>query len=235
MPTIRMEHVAKYYRRGERDIAAVFGIDLEIVQGEFVFVVGSRGAGKSTLLDLMAGTVKPDMGRVLLDGVDIHAAGKRRKDRIRADIGRIGQETELRRQETVYENLSEMKQSGLFRKKVIDRERADKALGLVGMAGYGDRFPRYLSPPENRRIQIAQAIMKSPDILLLDDFTDQMDDDTAWDLAHGLLNELNRRGTTIVMVTNSSHLVDVMRRRVVTLADGQIKGDVRRGRYGYIG
>ncbi len=234
MPTIRLENVAKIYKSKTRENAAIKNVNLTIEQGEFVFVVGSRGAGKSTLLDVIAGVLKPEQGQVFLDDADLYKLSPRESEKKRACIGRIAQESELNRMETVYDNLSTMKRVGLFRKKVVDESLADKALGIVGMPGTGKTFPRDLTPPECRRIQVAKAILNSPAILMLDDFTMNMDEDTIWDMLH-LLMELNRRGTTILMATNSSYVVNVMRRRVVTLADGRVVGDVKKGKYGFIG
>ena len=236
MPTIRLENVAKIYKTKNRETAAIMDINLQIGQGEFVFFVGSRGAGKSTLLDVIAGAVKPDRGAVYVDDVDINRGNRREVDRLRAVFGRIGQESELNRMATVYENMGISSRRPLFfRKKAAENTaRADKALGLVGMSGAGERYPRDMKPPECRRIQMAQAILKSPSVLMLDDFTEQMDEDTVWDMLH-LLNALNRRGTTVLMATNSSYIVNTQRKRVITLADGKIAGDVKKGRYGYIG
>ena len=235
MPTIRMEQVTKTYPGRAYATTAVRDIDLVVEQGEFLFLVGSRGAGKSTLLDLIAGKVKPDRGRIYLDDKEVTAMTKTQSDKIRNCIGRVGQNSFLKRNETVYNNLSsERRVMGFFKKRVLDMTLADKALAIVGMPGSGNQFPRDLTTPECRRILVAKAIQTSPAILLLDDFTARLDEDTTGDMLY-LLNELNRKGTTIFMATNSSYVVNSQRRRVVTLADGMIVGDVQKGRYGYIG
>ena len=239
MASIRLTNVAKIYRGRDREITAISDIFLEIAQGEFVFIVGSRSAGKSTLLDIIAGELKPDRGTVFLDDEDLNKGTKRQMEKMRMAFGRIGQETELNRTETVYFNLGVLPpgpfpQLRFLQKKGTDPAVADKALALVGMSGSGDRIPREMTQSEGGRVQLAKAILNSPSILLLDNFTDQMDNDTAWDMLH-LLADLNHRGTTIIMATNSSYIVNTMRRRVVTLADGRIVGDVKKGRYGYIG
>ena len=233
MPTIRLDNVAKIYTTKDYQHVAIRSIDLIIEQGEFVFFVGSRGAGKSTLLNVIAGEAVPDRGQVYLDDVDFNKLPKRQNRRARACRGRIAQDAELKRTETVRENLSVWKWVGPFRKRTLDENLAAKALGIVGVPDCLDRYPRDLSMSECRRVQIAGAILNSPAILMLDDFTDRMDEDTVWDMLH-LLNEMNKRGTTVLMATNSSYVVNVMRRRVVTLADGRIVGDVRKGKYGYI-
>ena len=234
MPEIRLESVSKLYRMGEFEHWAVHGIDLTVEQGDFLFLVGSRGAGKSTLMRMMAGLLKPDIGRVKLDGADTGAMKPKERADAFAPMSCIAQGADLNRAVTVYDNFAEEKRSfWIFRRKVIDKPLVDKALGVVGVPERGDAFPRDLSSSECRRILIAKAILRSPAVLLLDDFTDHMDEDTIWDMLH-LLNELNRKGTTIIMSTNSSYVVNTMRRRVVTLADGEVVGDVKKGRYGYI-
>ena len=234
MPTLRLENISKLYHLGEFEHWAVEAIDLTIEQGDFVFLVGSRGAGKSTLMNIMAGLTKPTLGRVFLDNVDVEELRPKERQQAFSVIRCIEQGAELDRSDTVYGNLSEeVRRFFFFRRRVVDKTLADKAMGVVGVPDSGDTFPRDLSKSECRRVLIAKAILHSPAILMLDDFTDRMDEDTIWDMLH-LLNELNRKGTTIIMSTNSSYVVNTMRRRVVTLADGKLVGDVKKGRYGYI-
>ena len=233
MPTIRLEDVAKLYKTKERRISAIQDVNLKIEQGEFVFFIGSRGSGKSSMLDIISGDVSPDKGAVFLDDVNISRVSKRRR---RGCMGKVPQVSALVRTETVLQNMSvsSSKKKEFFREKPPDRTLISKALGLVGMAGCEDRYPAEFSMSECRKIELAKAILRSPPILLLDEITDWMDDDTAWDMMH-LLMELNRRGTTILMATSAVQIVNIMRKRVVTLVDGKIRGDVQKGRYGYIG
>ncbi|MBQ9520961.1 MAG: ATP-binding cassette domain-containing protein [Oscillospiraceae bacterium] len=234
MPTIKLDNISKLYHLGEFEHWAVQAIDLTIEQGDFVFLVGSRGAGKSTLLNIMSGLMKPSLGRVFLDDVDVNALNPKERERAFSVVRCIEQGAELDRADTIYGNLSEeVRRFFFFRRRVVDKTLADKALAVVGVPESGDTFPRDLSTSECRRVLIAKAVLHSPAVLLLDDFTDRMDEDTIWDMLH-LLNELNRKGTTIIMSTNSSYVVNIMRRRVVTLADGKLVGDVKKGRYGYI-
>ena len=234
MPSIRLDKVSKLYHFKEYDHMAIRRINLTVEQGEFLFLVGSRGAGKSTLMNIMAGVMVPDHGAVFLDETDVKTLKPKERETAFAPISFIKQGADLNLADTVYGNLSEETKGFLFiRRKTLNKELADKALGVVGVPDSGDIYPRDLSSSERRRVLIAKAILKSPAVLLLDDFTDRMDEDTIWDMLH-LLNEMNRKGTTIVMSTNSSYVVNTMRRRVVTLADGAIVGDVKKGRYGYI-
>ncbi len=232
MPTIRLEKAAKLYRSSDSQMAAVLNIDLRIEQGEFIFFVGSRGAGKSTLLDMISGELAPDRGNVYLDEVNLYKAAGRRREKLLRSFGKVAQDSGLVRTDTVLQNMASAQKAWQLRKKP-DKSVIRKALGLVGMPDCEDRYPLEFSISECRRLELAKAILHSPHILLLDEITDRMDDDAIWDVFH-LLSELNARGTTILMATRARKFVNIMRKRVITLADGKIIGDVRRGRYGDI-
>ena len=240
MPTITLEKVTKYYkiqkkqRRGQNRVEiGVEDVDLTIEQGEFVFLVGSSGAGKSTLLDLISGKLKPDRGTVALNGKDLARLFPWSHNQTALLFGKVCQEQTLARRITVEENLRMAAMIGRRRfesAKHID-ERVRKVLGLVGMRGAEKKYPGELSIGECRRVELARAMINSPPILVLDEITANLDDDNIWDMII-LLNEVNRRGTTVIMATHASKYVNIMRRRVITLVDGHIFGDVERGRYG---
>nr|WP_325186581.1 ATP-binding cassette domain-containing protein [uncultured Oscillibacter sp.] len=239
MPTITLEKVTKYYkvqkkhRRGENRVEiGVEDVNLTVEQGEFVFLVGSSGAGKSTLLDLISGKLKPDRGTVCLNGKDLTRLFPW-SNQTALLFGKVCQEQTLARRITVEENLRMAAMIGRRRfesAKHID-ERIRKVLGLVGMRGAEKRYPGELSIGECRRVELARALINSPPILVLDEITANLDDDNIWDMII-LLNEVNRRGTTVIMATHASKYVNIMRRRVITLVDGRVFGDVERGRYG---
>ena len=239
MPTITLENVSKYYknrrrnRSGRRYETGVEGVSLEIKQGEFVFITGSNGAGKSTLLDLISGRIKPDRGRVLLDGVSIAHPLLWQRERIALMFGRVVEEHTLIRKMTVEDNLMIAARVGRKRFETPQemRDRIKKVLGLVGLSGMEGRYPVEMSLGECRCIELARAMINSPPVLVLDEITANLDDDSIWDIFH-LLTEINRRGTTVIMSTHASQYVNIMRRRVVTIVDGQILGDVQKGRYG---
>lgn len=233
MPNIRLEHAAKLYKGNGRTMAAVLDVSLQIEQGEFIFFVGSRGAGKSTLLQLIAGEIAPDRGAVFLDSTNLANVNWLQKLRLNSIIGKVPQESALIRTETVLKNLTGTKKIDFLKHKLLDELPVQKALGLVGMSGCELRYPLEFSISECRRIELAKAILYSPSILILDEITDRMDDDTIWDIIH-LLRELNQRGTTILMATHASSFVNIMRKRVITLVDGKIVGDVPRGKFGII-
>ena len=238
MPTIELENVSKFYkprrrRKGPIHIdMGVEDVDLTIRQGEFVFVVGSSGSGKSTLLRLITGETRPNQGRVCLDQKELGWMLKLSRNRASGLFGKIWQDPTLIRKKTIEENLA------LAAKIAFGREsprlveiRIKKVLGLVGMKGVEKKYPVELSIGECRRVELARALISSPPILILDEITANLDDDCIWDTLH-LLNDINRRGTTVVMATHDSQYVNILRRRVITMSGGRIIGDVQKGKYG---
>lgn len=229
MPEIRLEEVSKYYKQENRRIAVVEDINLVIRQGEFVFVTGSSGAGKSTLLQLIHGQLRPDRGSIYLNDTDTTHFRRWGRERYRRQFGYVPQIPQLMRQKTIRENLETVVMIGRRRREGM----IQKALGMVGLHGVEDRYPVELSLGECRRVELARAIILSPPVLLLDELTANLDEDAIWDVFH-LLDEMNRRGTTIVMATHAKMFVNMMRKRVITLVDGKVFGDVAKGRYGDI-
>jgi len=238
MPKIELENVTKVYKHkrhhwGEKKFdVALEGINLTIHQGEFVFIVGSSGAGKSTLLSLIAGQSRPSRGKVYVGGKDLAWMMKLSRNRASVIFGKVWQEPTLIRNRTVEENLA------LAARISYPREGEDKigqkikkVLGLVGLSGVQKKYPVEMSIGEARRVELARALIGSPPVLILDEITANLDDDSIWDIFH-LLMELNRRGTTVIMVTHASQYVNILCRRVITLVDGRVYGDVKKGRYG---
>lgn len=232
MPEIRMVKVSKVYKtEDKRKHYAVQDLDFAVQQGEFVFLIGSSGAGKSTMLKLIGGEIPADEGAVFVDDANIARFFGPWKVRLARTFGVVSQQSILIRKRTIMENLMvAARASGLQRKS---RASAEKALSLVGLPKVGDCFPAQLSIGEVRRVELARALVSSPPVLLLDELTANLDDDTIWDIMH-LLHELNMMGTTIIMATHASQYVNIMRRRVVTLVDGKLVGDVQHGKYGDI-
>ncbi|WP_322172782.1 cell division ATP-binding protein FtsE [Acutalibacter caecimuris] len=241
MPAIRLENVSKIYKGSGkspkkediRRFETLSHVNLLIGQGEFVFFVGSRGAGSSTLLNLISGLLQPDGGAVYLDGANLAKLSRRQEKQLKYVFGRVPQESQLVRNATVFHNLCPPGRFGKMGGAITDGPLISKALALVGMAGCEERYPAEFTASECRRIELAKAIVYSPPILVLDKITDVMDDDSIWDVMH-LLEEMNRRGTTVLMSTHAKQFVNIMRRRVVTLVDGKIVGDVAKGRFGDI-
>lgn len=231
MPEIRLENVSKQYTVDKRTFYAVRDLSLKVEQGEFVFLIGSSGAGKSTLLKLISGEIPPDKGTVYLNNSNTaFLIGPWRNRAIRS-FGVVSQECMLIRKRTIGDNLLMAANAAGVRRKA--RQAVKKALGIVGIPGVEAFYPAELSIGECRRVELARALINSPAALLIDELTANLDDDNIWDLMH-LLNELNNKGTTIIMATHASEYVNIMRRRVVTLVDGRLMGDVRNGKYGDI-
>ena len=231
MPEIHMEKVSKIYKtEDKRKHYAVRDLDFTVQQGDFVFLIGSSGAGKTTMLKLIGGEIAPDEGSVFVDNANIARFFGPWRVRLTRTFGIVSQQSILIRKRTIMENLMvAARASGMQRKS---KAAAEKALGLVGLPKVGECFPAQLSIGEARRVELARALISSPPVLL-DELTANLDDDTIWDIMH-LLNELNSRGTTIIMATHASQYVNIMRRRVVTLVDGKLAGDVQHGKYGDI-
>lgn len=240
MPTIRLESVSKRYPVGRRKwlrkqptVVGVENINLTIQQGEFVFVVGQSGCGKTTLLDLLSGSTQPDEGGVFLDQLDLSTVRGHKQKLVRLMFGRVWQEQQtLLRKMTVEENLRLAARIGRRGAGTLDARTA-KVLGLVGMRGVETCYPVELSIGQCRRVELARALINSPDILILDEITANLDDDNIWDIFH-LLTEINRRGTTIIMATHADQYVNILRRRVITMLNGRIIGDVPKGKYGEV-
>lgn len=239
MPTIEMENVTKYYkperrhRREKKWEVGVEDISLTFKQGEFAFIIGSSGSGKSTLLKLVSGQEKASKGKVYVDNKDLTWAMKLSGGRLTRIFGMVSQEPSLIRKRTVADNLALAARIQAVRpeREELVLARINKVLGLVGMAGSQEKYPAELSIGQCRRIELARALINSPPILVLDELTANLDDDCIWDMFH-LIQEINRRGTTVIMATHASQYVNILRKRVITLVDGHIFGDVEKGRYG---
>lgn len=234
MPAIELDNVSKFYKTDGRIEAAVRDVSLKIEQGEFVFIVGSSGSGKSTLLQIMSGEIKPERGKVYLGDHELQRLLRWQRNNVSLLLGQVWQEHSLMRKRTVEENLRVAAIIGAAKRRDTRwdiQERVEKVLGIVGMQGSQNKYPAELSGGEVRRVELARAIINSPPILILDEITANLDEDNIWDIFH-ILGEINRRGTTVIMATHASRFVNIMYRRVVTMVDGRIFGDVERGRYG---
>ena len=233
MPEVRLENASKLYKtEDKRKQYAVKDLSLTIAQGEFVFLIGSSGAGKSTLLRLITGQTKPSRGKVYVDHKDLNGVMKLSRNRAAILFGKIWQDPTLIRKKTVGENLALASQIALGKEnpRLVDI-RVKKVLGLVGMRGAEPKYPVELSIGQCRRVELARAMIGSPPILVLDEITANLDDDCIWDTLH-LLNDINQKGTTVIMATHDSQYVNILRRRVITMSDGRVLDDVQKGKYG---
>jgi cell division transport system ATP-binding protein len=224
---IRFEDVSKTYKG---DVTALKDLSLEILKGEFVFLVGPSGSGKSTFLKLLLRDEVATGGRVLVAGRDIGRLGAWKVPQLRRNIGCVFQDFKLLTNKTVYENVA-FALEVIGRPKHIVRTQVPQILDLVGLTKKSDNFPTELSGGEQQRVSIARAFVNRPLILLADEPTGNLDPATTVGIMR-LLDRINRTGTTVVMATHDQRIVDAMRRRVIELDHGSLMRDQVRGVYG---
>ena len=224
---IRFDEVSKAYSRKARP--ALEDISLEILKGEFVFLVGASGSGKSTLIRMVLREEKPTSGQVHVLGQRLDALPTRRVPLFRRNLGVVFQDFRLLPGKTVYENVA-------FALQVIGRSRGfiseavPDVLKVVGLAGKASRLPHELSGGEQQRVAIARAVVNRPPILLADEPTGNLDPSTSAGIM-ALLARINEGGTTVVMATHEASIVDEMQQRVVELDAGRIMRDEASGSY----
>jgi cell division transport system ATP-binding protein len=224
---IRFEDVTKAYKG---DVVALKGLSLEILKGEFVFLVGPSGSGKSTFLKLLLRDEVATGGKVLVAGRDIGRLGAWKVPQLRRNIGCVFQDFKLLTNKTVYENVA-FALEVIGRPKHIVRTQVPQILDLVGLTKKAENFPTELSGGEQQRVSIARAFVNRPLILLADEPTGNLDPATTVGIMR-LLDRINRTGTTVVMATHDQRIVDAMRRRVIELDHGSLVRDQVRGVYG---
>ncbi|WP_102344882.1 cell division ATP-binding protein FtsE [Bacillus sp. Marseille-P3661] len=225
---IEMQDVYKQYPNG---ILAVNGIDVEIKQGEFVYVVGPSGAGKSTFIKMMYREEKPTKGTILINGINLSKLRNSKVPLLRRNIGVVFQDFKLLPNLTVFENVA-------FALEVIEehpkniKRRVMEVLDLVKLKHKARFLPSELSGGEQQRISIARAIVNYPKILIADEPTGNLDPDSSW-VIMDILEEINNRGTTVLMATHNREIVNKVRKRVIAIENGRIARDENRGDYGY--
>ncbi|WP_069648903.1 cell division ATP-binding protein FtsE [Caloranaerobacter ferrireducens] len=221
-------NVSKEYSNG---VKALSNINIHIDKGEFVFIVGSSGAGKSTLIKLLLKEENPTEGKIYLNNMDITKVKNRRIPYIRRNIGVVFQDFRLLKNKTVYENVAfAMEIVGSSSKEI--RRQVPMVLSMVGLSSKAHSYPDQLSGGEQQRVSIARALVNRPTVLIADEPTGNLDPDTAWEIM-GLLKEINRRGTTVLMATHARDIVNAMRRRVIALENGRVVKDELKGVYDY--
>jgi cell division transport system ATP-binding protein len=222
---IKFEDVSKKFG----SVAALEDINLEIKQGEFVFLVGPSGAGKSTLLRILTKEVSPTSGKVIVNHIEITKLKSKDIPQHRRKIGFVFQDFKLLDDRTVFENVELTLEVLGASPEEIDK-KVEHTLKLVEIWDRRNLFPRQLSGGEAQRTAIARAIIGKPDILLTDEPTGDLDPKTAWGVIQ-LLNEINSWGTTIVMATHNAEIVNTLKRRVVLIKGGKIVKDSAEGKY----
>jgi len=223
---IEAVNVSKVYENGAEGLV---GLDLFIDSGEFVFIVGSSGSGKSTFNRLLMKEIEPSGGQILVDGEDISLLKRRDLPYYRRKMGVVFQDFRLLRNKTVYENVAFAMQIVEATNREI-RRTVPQVLALVGLAKKAKAYPDQLSGGEQQRTALARAIVNKPPLLIADEPTGNLDPTTAWEIMT-LLEDINDRGTTVVVATHAHDIVDDMRKRVIALKDGELVRDIERGGY----
>ena len=223
-----MMNVTKKYNKG---ITAINNLSIQIKDGEFVYVVGPSGAGKSTFIKMMYREEKATKGRIRIGKYDLMKIKDRQIPYLRRYVGVVFQDFKLLQNKTVYENVA-------YAMEVIEKSpreikrRVQEVLELVNLKHCVDNFPNELSGGEQQRVAIARAIGNTPGILIADEPTGNLDPDTSMEIMD-ILERINEQGTTIVMATHNSQIVNEKKHRVIAIENGQIVRDQEQGEYGY--
>ena len=223
---IILEDVSKTYSTGT---PALNNVSIHIEPGEFVFIVGDSGSGKSTMIKLLLKELSPTSGRIIVNNTDLGKLRHRQIPKYRRNIGVVFQDFRLLKDRNVYENVA-------FAQRVISvpnrqiRKNVPSVLSLVSLAEKYRSKPRELSGGEQQRVAVARAIVNRPPILLADEPTGNLDPRTSWEIMK-LLEQINRDGTTVLVVTHNREIVNAMRKRVITMKKGVILNDQQKGGY----
>ena len=230
MDLIRMRNVNKTYKTG---VTAIYDLNLDIKKGEFVFIIGSTGCGKSTLIKMLYREEKANSGKIIVGGIDVNKLRNSKVYKLRRKIGVVFQDYKLLPKLTVYENVA-------FALEVFGNSKSEihpkviKALELVGLKGKAKNFPTQLSGGEQQRVAIARAIVNEPKLLICDEPTGNLDEVTSMEIMK-VLEEINKLGTTIIMVTHDTTIVNALKKRVIVLDSGRILKDYKEGEYKHEG
>ena len=225
---IEMMNVTKRYNKG---ITAINNVSIQIKDGEFVYVVGPSGAGKSTFIKMMYREEKATKGRIRVGKYDLMKIKDRQIPYLRRYVGVVFQDFKLLQHKTVYENVA-------YAMEVIEKSpreikrRVEDVLELVNLKHRMNNFPNELSGGEQQRVAIARAIVNTPGILIADEPTGNLDPETSMEIMD-ILERINEQGTTIVMATHNSQIVNEKKHRVIAIENGQIVRDQEQGEYGY--
>ncbi len=226
MNLIVMKDVSKRYHNG---VNAIQNLNLTIEKGEFVFVIGSTGCGKSTLIKMLYREVKPTKGSINVGGIDVAKLRNNKVYKIRRKIGVVFQDFKLLQKSTVYENVAfALEVLGLPRDEIY--AKTIKALELVGLKHKAKNYPTELSGGEQQRVAIARAIVNGPKLLICDEPTGNLDEKTSTEIMQ-VIEQVNKLGTTIIMVTHDTKIVNSMQKRTILLDSGRILKDYMKGTY----
>lgn len=226
MSAVEFRQVSKIY---EYDEIGLENISFSIEKGEFVFIIGRSGAGKSTLIKLMSNQIEPTSGKIFINDIDISAIKNSQKPFFHRQIGIMQPDLDLIEDKTVYENIA-LSMRALQVPKKIAKQRIEQTLKTMGVANIMNSYPKSISKGETARVMLARAMIKNPSILIADEPTANLDADTAWDIMC-LLEDFNRIGVTVIVVSHNRELVSIMRKRVLTFTAGRLVADEKNARY----
>jgi cell division transport system ATP-binding protein len=226
---ITFQNVTMNYPGQQRP--ALDDVSVDIEKGEFVFLVGASGSGKSTFLRLVLREARPTSGKVVVAGKELNRLAAWKVPALRRQIGTVFQDFRLLPNKTVSENIAFALQV-IGKPRSVINEVVPEVLDLVSLDGKGDRMPDELSGGEQQRVAIARAFVNKPTLLIADEPTGNLDPNTSVGIMK-LLDRINRTGTTVLMATHDSTIVDQMRKRVIELSGGEVVRDQSRGVYGY--
>lgn len=228
MPIIEMKDVFKKYKNGT---IALQDLSVAIEPGEFVYVVGPSGAGKSTFIKLIYREEKATSGQVEVADYNLMKLKNRQVPLLRRKIGTVFQDYKLLANKTVYENIAYAMEVIGKRPREI-KKRVAEVLELVGLRHKANVFPNQLSGGEQQRVAIARAIVNTPKVLIADEPTGNLDPENSWEIMK-ILERINTQGTTVVMGTHNSQIVNTIRHRVLTIENGRVVSDEEEGDYDY--
>ncbi|MCI8335262.1 MAG: cell division ATP-binding protein FtsE [Lachnospiraceae bacterium] len=223
---IDLENVTKAYSTG---VHALNGVSLHIDKGEFVFIVGDSGSGKSTLIKLLLKELNPTSGTIKVNGINLNKMKQRAIPKYRRKIGVVFQDFRLLKDRNVYENIAFAQRVVITPSKQI-RKNVPMMLSLVGLAEKYKSYPKQLSGGEQQRVALARALVNRPNILLADEPTGNLDPKNSKEIMK-LLETINERGTTVLVVTHNQEIVDQMKKRVIAMHKGVIISDERKAGY----
>jgi len=225
---IRLEHVTKIYPNG---VKALDDVSFSIQKGEFVFIVGGSGSGKTSIIKSIMREIDVTHGNIYIEGVDITRIRRNKVPKLRRNLGVVFQDFRLLPNRTVYQNIA-------FALKITEtpakniRRTVPTLLSMVGLSKMSAMKPHELSGGEQQRTALARAIANNPPILIADEPTGNLDPTRSWEIMK-LLQDINLRGTTVVVVTHDKEIVDAMKKRVIALSHGRVVKDTHRGDYSH--
>ncbi len=223
---IVFENVTKTYQTGA---PALNGVSLKVKKGEFVFIVGDSGSGKSTLIKLLLRELVPTEGEIYVNGVSLSKLRRRQVPKYRRNLGVVFQDFRLIKNWNVYENVAFAQRIVQTPNRLIKRN-VPAILSIVGLASKYKAKPMQLSGGEQQRVAMARALINKPPILLCDEPTGNLDPKNSWEIMK-LLEQINKRGTTVIVVTHNREIVNEMQKRVITMKKGVILNDEEKGGY----